>query len=42
MKTLIKQKLKVLLIGRKHLVRQLGSDFNFIKKNVNIFFTDDL
>lgn len=42
LKTFIKQKLKILLIGRKHLVRQLGSDFDFIKKNVNIFFADDL
>ncbi|VVC27280.1 Hypothetical protein CINCED_3A023283 [Cinara cedri] len=42
LKILIKQKSKVLLFGRKHLVQQLGNEFNFIKRNVNIFFADDL
>lgn len=42
MKKFIQQKLKVLLIGRKHLVNMLGNEFNFIKKNAHIFFTNDL
>jgi len=42
MKTFIEQNLKVLLIGRKHLVKILGNEFNFIRKNCHIFFTNDL
>lgn len=42
MKNFIKKKLKVLLVGRKHLVKMLGKEFEFIKKNAHIFFTNDL
>ncbi|XP_025196412.1 mitochondrial ribonuclease P catalytic subunit [Melanaphis sacchari] len=42
MKKFIEKKLKVLLIGRKHLVNMLGKEFNFIKENAHIFFTNDL
>jgi len=42
MKNFIAKKLKVLLIGRKHLVKMLGKEFDFIKKNAHIFFTNDL
>lgn len=42
MKTFIEKKMKVLLIGRKHLVQILGKEFNFIKNNAHIFFTNDL
>ncbi|XP_001949258.2 mitochondrial ribonuclease P catalytic subunit [Acyrthosiphon pisum] len=42
MKSFIEKKLKVLLIGRKHLVKMLGKEFDFIKKNAHIFFTNDL
>lgn len=42
MKTFIEKKMKVLLIGRKHLSHMLGNEFNFIKKNAHIFFTNDL
>lgn len=42
MKTFIKQNLKILLIGRKHLVNMLGNEFNFITENSHIFFTNDL
>ncbi|KAL4122450.1 hypothetical protein QTP88_014779 [Uroleucon formosanum] len=42
MKNFIEKKLKVLLIGRKHLVKILGKEFDFIKQNAHIFFTNDL
>lgn len=42
MKHFIEQKLNVLLIGRNHLVKMLGKDFEFIKNNAHLFFTDDL
>lgn len=42
MKTFIKQQFKVLLIGRKHLVKILGKEFDFIKNNADVFFTNDL
>jgi len=42
MKNFIEKKLKVLLIGRKHLIKMLGKEFDFIKENAQVFFTNDL
>jgi hypothetical protein len=42
MKTFIENKMKVLLIGRKHLINMLGNEFDFIKRNAHIFFTNDV
>lgn len=42
MKTFIEKKMKVLLIGRNHLINMLGNEFDFIKKNAHIFLTNDL
>lgn len=42
MNKFIEDKLKVLLIGRKHLVQMLGKEFKFVQNNAHIFFTNDL
>ncbi|XP_050539875.1 mitochondrial ribonuclease P catalytic subunit [Daktulosphaira vitifoliae] len=42
MKILIDKKLKVLLIGRAHLIQNLGRNLDYIKNNAHIFLTNDL